>query len=152
MSWSKLDIHRAFLRGLDLQGNNRFLCQLAVKCRNLHTLELHSGGELRQSLMDATSRARSLRNLHLGPAVPIGTSVVQRIMNATASLEVARFDKILDDNLGAWRWSVSEQPNLRELKVTFEPSAILHTDLVSLLSTYMQLYTEFVRTVLMLYI
>lgn len=121
MSWAKNDVRRASLRGIDLQGNNKFLRDMAVKCRELHTLELHSGGELRQSLLDATGRARNLRTLVLGSKVSVGLDIVHHILDTSACLEVARFGCVNGtphDRIPEWK--NPEHLHLRELSIAWD--------------------------------
>lgn len=135
ITWSKLGIERAVIKGLDLQGNNKFLTELAVKCKKLHTLELRSGGELRQSIRDATSRAHSLRTLKLGSKVVVGSDTVHAIMNAAVTLEVASFGHVRHGPAVNTKWSMSHERSLREFSVVWMDD----TNDVSMVSIFLRL-------------
>ena len=120
VSWAKNEVRRVSLRGIDLQGHNKFLRDLAIKCRELHTLELHSGGELRQSLLDATSRAKNLRTLILSSKVSVKVDIVHHILDTSLCLEIARFGCVeavaqclIPD------WKNPEHLHLRELSLAW---------------------------------
>ena len=117
ITWSKLGIQRAAIKNVDLQGNNKFLIELAVKCKSLHTLELHSGGELRQSLRDATSRGRNLKSLILGPKVPVSCDTVHAIMDGAINLEVARFGAVGPPMAADPSWTSTRERSLQEVSI-----------------------------------
>lgn len=124
MAWSKFDIQQASIQGIDLQGNNKFLQELIVKCPKLHTLEIHGGGELRQSLLNATSRAKTLRILVLGPKVPVEPQILHRILDDAPCLEVARFESVQARTYPgiSSEWSGREHMHLQELSIFWDIS------------------------------
>lgn len=131
ITWSKLEVRRASIKGLDLQGT-QLLRQLAVKCKNLHTLKILSGGQLRQSLLDATQRANSLRNLSVGCSVTVDASILHHIMNTAGNLENVRFDAIhwpwetkIDNS-----WGTGDQQNLHVFSVMLTKDSFHRIDLV----------------------
>lgn len=132
-------MEQAVIKGLDLQGNNKFLTELAVKCKKLHTLELRSGGELRQSIRDATSRAHSLRTLKLGPKVVVRSDTVHAIMNASVGLEIASFGDVRHAPAVDLDWNTSHERPLREFSIFWNDE----THDVSMVSIFLRLQVRY---------
>lgn len=125
-AWAKYGVISLTAKGLALQ-KTKLLKELAIRCKDLVSLQLFSGGALRQSLLDATSRAAKLRHLWVGAAVPVEPLVVAHIMDSCISLETARFDEIVQSATRElhlteplnWVWSREDFSNLKEFTAGF---------------------------------
>lgn len=118
MRWADFDVRSVRLKGVELQSS-KFLKELVIKCKGLESLTVLSGGELRQSLMDCTSRAGALRSLVL--QIPLHDDTVRHIMNVATNLEVVSFARITNitplSTYDYGKWDLEDYPKLRSFQV-----------------------------------